>query len=241
MKEFTILPAIDIKEGKCVRLRQGKAEAQTIYSTDPVAMALDWQKQGAKFLHVVDLDGAFQGHPVNAELIAKIAAQLTIPIEVGGGIRSDEHIRRYIEIGVRRVILGTRAVADIDSLKKLVAEFGPALAVGIDARAGKIQIQGWTETVAMEALELAKKIDQLGVQTIIYTDTARDGMMAGTNVDAIAQLAAAVKCSVIASGGITTAEDVRALRAVGRDNIVGAIVGKALYEGSVTLRELQGI
>jgi phosphoribosylformimino-5-aminoimidazole carboxamide ribotide isomerase len=236
---FIIFPAIDLKDGKCVRLKQGRAEDKTVYADDPVAMACRWQDEGARFLHVVDLDGAFEGKPVHGDVVASIADALDIPVEIGGGIRTDEHIGWYLERGVERVILGTRACAHPDDLKVLVEAHGAGLAVGIDARDGRVQVSGWTETTAMDAVELAVRMDEMGVKTIIYTDTSRDGMMKGVNADSTGALCDAVGCDIVASGGVSTVEDVRTLKALGKANLVGAIVGKALYEGAVSLDDLE--
>lgn len=234
-----ILPAIDLKGGRCVRLLQGRAEDETVYSEDPVQMALQWVEQGAEYLHVVDLDGAFEGHPVHQDCIRKIVEAIPIPVEVGGGLRTDADLERLIDCGVSRCILGTRAWAEPDRLQALAARFEDKLAVGIDARDGQVQTHGWKETTGVLALDLAKQADALGIRTLICTDTSTDGMMRGTNIEAIDAVCRAVRCDVIASGGVTRVEDVRGLKALGHSNLIGVIVGKALYEGSVTLRELQ--
>ena len=239
MSELVIIPAIDLKDGKCVRLRQGKAEDKTVYSDDPVAMARQWEEQGARFLHVVDLDGAFQGHPVHEEIVIEIARAISIPVEIGGGIRTNEQIRRYLKGGLARAILGTRACESPNDLEVLARDFGEGLAVGIDAREGRVQISGWTETTEIDSVELATRVDEMGVKTIIYTDTATDGMLRGPNVPVMGEVCSAVSCSVVASGGITTTDDVVKLKALEAQNLVGAIVGKALYDGETTLRELQ--
>ncbi len=241
MADFLIIPAIDLKDGKCVRLRQGKAEDKTVYSDDPVAMARRWEGQGARFLHVVDLDGAFEGHSVHEEIVIAIAQAVQMPVDIGGGIRTDDQIRRYLDGGLTRVILGTRACASPEDLQKLADEFGEGLAVGIDAREGRVQVSGWTETTDTDSVDLAKQVDAMGVRTIIYTDTATDGMLRGPNVPVMGEVCAAVSCHVVASGGITTTDDIRELKALNRPNLVGAIVGKALYDGAVTLEELQGV
>ncbi|MDD2236825.1 MAG: 1-(5-phosphoribosyl)-5-[(5-phosphoribosylamino)methylideneamino]imidazole-4-carboxamide isomerase [Kiritimatiellae bacterium] len=235
---MVIIPAIDMKGGRCVRLKQGRAEDETVYADDPVAMAHRWEDSGAEYLHLVDLDGAFQGAPAHVDFVLRIARELKIPVEIGGGIRTEEQLARYLEGGVDRVILGTRACEAEDALQRLVDRFGAGVAVGIDARDGFVQVKGWTETTALTALDLAKRMERLGVKTIIYTDTARDGMMRGVNAEAMAAMCDAVGCSVVASGGVTTAEDVRALAALERKNLSGVIVGKALYEGTVTMKEL---
>ena len=237
---MTIIPAIDLKGGKCVRLRQGVADDATIYGDDPVAMARHWEAEGGRALHVVDLDGAFNGAPAHAEVVAKIAAALSIPVEIGGGLRTDDHVRAMLDAGVSRVILGTRALADEAALKRLVDLYGGAkIAVGIDARNGLVQVKGWVETTGTLATDLAKRVSDLGVGTIIYTDTATDGMLSGPNLEAMDKICEAASCGIVASGGISSVKNVRDLVALGRPNLVGAIVGKALYEGRVTVGEMQ--
>ncbi len=238
---MTIIPAIDLKGGKCVRLRQGVADDATVYGDDPVAMARHWQDEGGRALHVVDLDGAFAGAPAHADVVAKIAAALSIPVEIGGGLRTDDHVRAMLDAGVSRVILGTRALADEAALGRLVALYGgEKIAVGIDARDGLVQVRGWVETTGTLATDLARRVADLGVGTIIYTDTATDGMLSGPNVEAMARICdAAPSCGIVASGGISSVANVEALARLGRANLVGAIVGKALYEGRVSVSELQ--
>lgn len=240
MGEFTILPAVDLKSGKCVRLRQGRADDETVYGEDPAAQAREWARQGAAWLHVVDLDGAFQGKPAHLDVIGQMVAAAGIPVECGGGLRTDADLEALLARGVRRAILGTRALERVDELAALAAKYGEKLAVGIDARDGFVQTKGWTETSRVAAVELAQRAAAAGVQTIIYTDTATDGMLRGPNFAGNAELCAAVgaRCRVIASGGLTTADDVRRLRALGQPNLAGAIVGKALYEGRTTLADL---
>ena len=238
MGGFEVIPAIDLKGGRCVRLRQGRAEDVTVYSDDPVDMARRWVAEGAQYLHVVDLDGAFEGHPVHTEVIARIAKAIPIPVEVGGGLRTEADIRKVIACGVDRAIVGTRALQDPAVLAAWAAEFGAHLAVGIDARNGLVQIRGWVETTAIRAVDLATTADKAGVTTLIYTDTATDGMLGGVNAKAVDEICAAVRCGVIASGGVSSAGDIRALCALGRTNLAGAIVGKALYEGTVRFAEL---
>ncbi|MDD5708895.1 MAG: 1-(5-phosphoribosyl)-5-[(5-phosphoribosylamino)methylideneamino]imidazole-4-carboxamide isomerase [Kiritimatiellae bacterium] len=236
---MTIFPAIDLQHGRCVRLRQGRAEEATVYGEDPVAMARHWLAQGARALHVVDLDGAFRGEPAHAGTIADIAAAVPIPVQTGGGLRTDAHVRQMLATGVKRVILGTRALADEQAVARLVREHGgDRVAVGIDARDGWVQIKGWVETTAVQAVELARHVADAGVDTIIYTDTATDGMLVGPNLKAMSRICQAVSCHVIASGGIGGPEDIRALASLGHTNLEGAIVGKALYEGRATLAEL---
>ncbi len=239
MSAFTIYPAIDLKGGRCVRLLQGRADAESVYGDDPVAMARRWVDAGAQALHLVDLDGAFEGRSAQAPLIARIIAAVRIPVQVGGGLRTDDDVARVLEAGAARAILGTRACAQPDQLAGLVARHGARIAVGIDARDGRVQVRGWTETTDLLAVDLARQVAAMGVATLIVTDTATDGMLAGTNTRAMAEICAAVPCAVIASGGVSRPDDVAALRALGHANLAGAIVGKALYEGHTTLAEMQ--
>lgn len=234
-----ILPAIDLKDGKCVRLRQGKAEDVTVYSDDPVAQALTWREQGAEQLHVVDLDGAFQGEPKHAEIIARIIRAIGIPVEVGGGLRTDAHVERLLQAGVTRAIIGTRALENIGTLAALVKRFGDAIAVGIDARDGFVQVKGWVETTRTRAADLARQVEAVGVRTIIYTDTATDGMLGGPNLAAMREMCGTVACRIIASGGVSAPSHVTALKALGCANLYGAIVGKALYDGKTTLAAMR--
>ena len=234
-----ILPAIDLKNGHCVRLRQGRAEDATVYSNDPSAMARQWREQGADELHVVDLDGAFAGMPKHLDVVRQIVAACGVPVELGGGLRTDNDVEQALATGVARVIIGTRALADPDALTRLVQRFGDRIAVGIDARDGRVQVKGWVETTATRATDLARRAAATGVATIIYTDTATDGMLAGTNIAAMDEMCRAVpSCRVIASGGVSAPEHVRALIALGHANLYGAIVGKALYESTTTLAAL---
>jgi phosphoribosylformimino-5-aminoimidazole carboxamide ribotide isomerase len=236
-----IYPAIDLKDGKCVRLRQGLADAVTVYSSDPVAMARQWAEAGGDWLHVVDLDGAFAGHPVHYEVIKAMAAAISIPLELGGGLRTDADIRQMLDAGVSRVILGTRACADPQALAALVKLFGDRIAVGIDARNGRVQVKGWVETTDTLAVDLAVKVAAAGVSTIIYTDTATDGMLTGPNLEGVRVLCQAVKAKVIASGGISKCADIAALAALRLPDLDGVIVGKALYEGAVTIPAMRAV
>ncbi len=240
MPDFVILPAVDLKGGKCVRLRQGRADRETVYGDDPVAQAREWAAQGAAWLHVVDLDGAFQGHPVHLDVVGRMAAAVDIPVECGGGLRTDADLEALLAHGVQRAILGTRALERQEGLSALVSTFGDRLAVGIDARDGRVQVKGWTETSSISAVDLAGRAALAGVRTIIYTDTATDGMLGGPNLKAVAEVcrAAGPKCQVIASGGVSSVEDVHRLRSLGCDNLTGAIVGKALYDGLASLPDL---
>lgn len=239
MSAFTILPAIDLRGGRCVRLRQGRADDQTTYEGDPAEAAARWRAEGAEFLHVVDLDGAFAGRPAQLDTVRRIVEAFGGAVELGGGLRTDEDLRRALDTGIARAIVGTRACASPADATRLAEAFGARLAVGIDARDGRVQTAGWTETSAVSATELARSMDAAGVRTLIVTDTRRDGMLAGTNVAALGDIAAAVSCGIIASGGVTTPDDIRALRALGRPNVTGAIVGKALYDGVCTFAALR--
>ena len=237
---ITIIPAIDLKGGKCVRLKQGLADEVTEYSDSPAEMAKHWEKEGGEFLHVVDLDGAFEGTPVHLEELKAICAATQMPVEIGGGIRTDEDIEKLLATGVTRVILGTRACEHPEELARLAATFGgDKIAVGIDARDGKVQTKGWVETTDVNAVDLAKQVDAAGVGTIIYTDTSRDGMMDGVNAFEMGKICSAVKCDVVASGGVSSPEDIKRLTALNCANLTGAIVGKALYEETVTVRQLK--
>lgn len=234
-----IYPAIDLMKNQCVRLRQGRADEATVYNADPVDQALQWESQGGEYLHLVDLDGAFAGAPRHTRVIADIVEAVNIPVEVGGGLRTDEHVRELLDVGVDRIILGTRALAEPDALRRLVEEFGARIAVGIDARGGFVQVKGWVETTGTRAVDLARDVAALGVRTIIYTDTATDGMLKGPNLPGMAAMCDAVPTvSVVASGGVSNVDDIRGLAALKRSNLEGAIVGKALYEGTATLADL---
>lgn len=236
---ITIIPAIDLKGGNCVRLKQGLANEETVYSDSPVEMAKHWVKEGGEFLHVVDLDGAFEGRPVHVDVLREICAAINIPVEIGGGIRTDKDIETLLATGVTRVILGTRACEHPEELARLVEKFGgERIAVGIDAREGMVQTKGWVETTDVEAVDLAKQVDAAGVGTIIYTDTSRDGMMDGVNAFEMGKICSAVKCDVVASGGVSTVEDIKRLAALNCANLTGAIVGKALYEETVSIKQL---
>jgi len=237
---FLILPAIDLKGGRCVRLRQGRAEDLTVYGDDPAAMARRWVAEGARYLHVVDLDGAFAGRPMQLEAVARICAAVApVPVELGGGLRTDADIEAARAAGVARAIVGTRACEAPEEVRRLAARHGDALAVGIDARNGVVQVRGWTESAGCRAAELARRMCDGGVRTLIVTEISRDGMLQGAAIETTDEICAAVSCGVIASGGVSTAEDVRRLVALGRPNLLGAIVGKALYDGAVALADLQ--
>ena len=236
---MTILPAIDLKGGKCVRLRQGRADDVTVYGDDPAAQARDWREQGGRELHVVDLDGAFAGEPRHAAVIAQVIEAFGGPVEVGGGIRTMDALRTVMEAGAARAIIGSAALEDPAFLSAALELYGERIAVGIDARDGFVQTRGWVETTKVRATELAAAVAKAGVKSIIYTDTATDGMLGGPNLTQMAAICdAAPGCSITASGGVSSPYDVKNLIALGRANLVAAIVGKALYDGRTTLREL---
>ena len=228
-----IFPAIDLRGGKCVRLIQGDFDKETVYSDDPQATALKWQAQGAKFLHVVDLDGARAGSPQNINAIKNILDAVKIPIEVGGGIRTLDDIEKLLSLGVRRVILGSVAVENISLVREAVEKFGDKIVVGIDARNGFVAVHGWEKSSAVKAGDLAKKIVAAGVKTIIYTDISKDGMLSGVNAETFAELEKISGAQIVASGGVRSIEDIRALKAA---KIAGVIVGKAIYTSALNLK-----
>lgn len=235
-----VIPAIDLKDGKCVRLQQGLKEKQTVYCDDPVKMARHWMEEGGQFLHVVDLDGAFDGRPRHQKTVREISKSLDIPFEIGGGLRTDEQIQEMLDAGASRVVLGTRACEHPEELARLEEKFGgDQIAVGIDARNGKVQTKGWVETSTRNAADLARDVSAAGIKTIIYTDTSRDGMLKGVNARAVGEICGAVSCEVVASGGISSLADMTKLRELGFSNLVGAIVGKALYDKKITIAELE--
>ena len=234
---MVILPAIDLKGGVCVRLRQGRAEDVTTYNDDPAAQARDWRDQGGRELHVVDLDGAFAGTPRHAEVIRQIIAAFGGPVEVGGGLRTPEALDAVIEAGATRAIIGSAALENPEFLTRAVEQYGDKIAVGIDARDGFVQTRGWVTTTAVKATDLAKAVEKIGVKTIIYTDTATDGMLGGPNLEQMAAICdAAPSCQITASGGVSSPTDVKNLMALGKPNLRAAIVGKALYDGRATIR-----
>lgn len=235
-----VIPAIDLKDGKCVRLRQGRMDDSTIFSDDPVATATLWVNAGCRRLHLVDLNGAFEGKPINGDIVAAIAAaHPSLPIQIGGGIRSLQTIDHYLKAGVRYVILGTKAVKEPDFVRQACQRFPGHVIVGIDAKDGWVATEGWADVSSVQAVDLARQFADAGVSAIVYTDIARDGMMQGVNVEATAQLAKACGLPVIASGGVTNLEDIRRLLAVADAGIAGAITGRAIYEGTLDLAEAQ--
>ena len=234
-----IRPAIDLKGGKCVRLRQGRAEDVTVYGDDPCEQARDWREQGGQELHVVDLDGAFAGTPKHAEVIASIIKAFGGPVEVGGGLRTPEALRAVLEAGATRAIIGSAALEDPEFLSQAVELYGDRIAVGIDARNGFVQTKGWVTTTDVKATDLATAVAKAGVKTIIYTDTATDGMLGGPNLTQMAAICdAAPTCQITASGGVSSPYDIANLKALERSNLRAAIVGKALYDGRTTLKEM---
>jgi phosphoribosylformimino-5-aminoimidazole carboxamide ribotide isomerase len=227
-----ILPAIDLRGGQCVRLRQGDYAQETIFGDDPAAMARRWVDQGATYLHLVDLDGARQGQPVNGDSVRRILQAAGVPCQLGGGMRTEEHIREVLGWGVQRVVLGTRALQDAAWCEALCRRFPGQVALGIDARQGRVAVEGWVHTSERSALDLARQCAAWPLATIIYTDITRDGMLSGPNFEATAELAAAVSVPVYASGGVTTLDDIAHLA---RRGLAGCIIGRALYEGRLDL------
>jgi phosphoribosylformimino-5-aminoimidazole carboxamide ribotide isomerase len=231
-----ILPAIDLKSGRCVRLQQGIAEKEKVYSDDPAEMARNWQQQGAQWLHVVDLDGAFTGEAQNLEALKAIRAAIDIPIQFGGGNRTLDIVTSVFDAGIDRVVLGTAALQSPEFLSEACEKFSEKIAVGIDARNGKVAVKGWRDVTSIDAIDFGRKIEGQGAGLIIYTDIARDGMLAGPNRDALKKMAESVSIPIIASGGISSLSDVDEIAKLAPDRIVGMIIGKALYEGFFSLR-----
>jgi len=233
-----LIPAIDLKQGKCVRLRQGRMEDDTVFSDDPVSVAARWVEAGAKRLHLVDLDGAFAGKPVNASVVGEIAKAFPeLPIQIGGGIRDEETIDTYLAAGVQYVIIGTKAVNAPHFVGDVCAEFPGHIIVGLDAKDGKVATDGWSKLSGHDVIDMAQHFERDGVEAIIYTDISRDGMMQGVNVEATQKLALSINIPVIASGGVTNMDDITALQAVQDDGIMGTILGRSIYEGSIDLAE----
>ncbi len=232
-----IIPAIDIKDGKCVRLRQGIKNQETVYGDDPAAMAGRWQAAGAQWLHVVDLDGAFEKKPVNVKVIERIRQNLTIPMQLGGGLRTLENLARYIAMGVDRLILGTTVLKDREVTRLALERFPGKIAIALDAREGKLASEGWVETSNSDAVEVAQALAPLGPAAFIYTDINRDGMQTGPNIAATQRLARAVATPVIASGGVNSIKDIENLIPLKQDGVIGVITGKALYAGTLDFQE----
>jgi phosphoribosylformimino-5-aminoimidazole carboxamide ribotide isomerase len=230
---FEIVPAVDLKAGRCVRLRQGRADAETVFSDDPVAMARRWQDSGARRLHVVDLDGAFAGRPVQTGLVRAMIGAVTIPVQVGGGLRETGDVEAVLEAGARWAIVGTRAALDPAFLNELCGRFGDRVIVGIDASDGRVAVDGWTRVLELEAIALARDAAAAGAAGIVYTDIARDGTQSGPNLWSTGAVAQAASIPVFASGGVGSLDDIRRLATVG--GLAGVIVGRALYSGAVDL------
>lgn len=235
-----IIPAIDLKDGQCVRLRQGRMEDSTVFSGDPVEMARRWVDAGCRRLHLVDLNGAFAGKPVNGEVVEAICRAFpSLPVQIGGGIRSAETIEHYLQAGVQYVIIGTKAVKEPEFVDEMCHRFPGHIIVGIDAKNGLVATDGWAEVTEVQATDLARRFAQAGVSAIVYTDIARDGMMQGVNVEATVAMAQASPIPVIASGGITNMDDIRGLKAQAHHGICGAITGRAIYEGTLDVADAQ--
>ena len=232
-----LFPAIDIRNGRCVRLTEGKFECETVFAEDPAEMAVRWADAGAEYLHVVDLDGALAGQSSNTEVIKRILAKVKIPVQVGGGIRTLANIEKMLALGVTRVILGSVAVRDPELVRAACHKFPGQVVVGIDAKNGEVAVEGWGIGGGIGAVELAKKMAAVGVEYIIFTDISRDGMLSGVNVEATAELAKTSGIKVIASGGVSSLADIKALQLHEADGIEGCIIGKAIYTGALDLKE----
>ncbi len=237
LKEF-VIPAVDIKGGKAVRLYLGKADSVTVYGDNPVDIAKKWEEKGAKHLHIVDLDGAFEGKPKNYKIVEDIVKNINIPVEFGGGLRSYEAVKTMINIGVSRVVIGSLAYQDRKTFENIVMDFPDKVIVGIDAKDGKVAIKGWVEKTGYTPLEFAKMFDEMPVWGFLYTDVNRDGALVGPNIEGTKKLAENLKHPVIASGGVSSVEDIKKLYSLKDLGVYGVVVGKALYEGKVKLEEL---
>jgi len=232
-----IFPAIDINGGKVVRLRQGEFSDVTEYSMDPLAVAKQWVDAGAEWLHIVDLDGALHGEMKNFDIIAQLAQKIPVPIQMGGGVRTEDDIEKLIFAGIKRIILGTRVIEDRPFLKKILARFGDKIAISLDCKDGRLTQKGWTETTKVKGTDFAKELEALGLQCLIYTDIKRDGMLTGPNLEALSEILSTVKIPVIASGGIANIDDIKNLLTIKPRPVMGAITGKAIYEGKLDLKE----
>lgn len=232
-----VIPAIDLKDGKCVRLRQGRAEEVTVYSDDPVAMAQRWEGEGAAVIHVVDLDGAFTGVARNLDLVAKICGAVKCKVQFGGGLRTRDAVERALGCGVARVVVGTKALIE-PFLDRLLAEFSDSIVVGIDARDGKIVVEGWTQKSGIDAVDFARKVSAMGATRIVFTDVRTDGMLSGPPLASVGRICVSVQGFVIASGGVGSLADVKALQGLRHSNLEGVIVGKALYEGRFSVKDV---
>ena len=237
-----IIPAIDLKDGKCVRLRQGRMEDDTVFSDDPVAMAERWVDAGARRLHLVDLNGAFEGEPINGDVVRAIAQAFPgLPLQVGGGIRDAETVEAYLVAGVEFCIIGTKAVREPEFVDLVCEEYPGNIIVGIDAKEGMVAVEGWAEVSDVKAVDLARRFEDSGVSAIVYTDISRDGMMQGVNAEATAALAESISIPVVASGGITNMDDIHRLLEVADSGISSAITGRAIYEGTLDFSEAQRV
>ncbi len=236
-KDMLVIPAVDIKGGRCVRLYQGLRDKETVYFEDPVEVARLWESKGAKRLHVVDLDGAFEGVPVNLDVISRIAGELSIPVEVGGGIRREDTVEMLLEAGVSWVVVGTLMVEDFEAFSRICERFPGRVIAGIDGRHGRVVVRGWEREEPMDVVELARRVEELPVESIIFTEVSRDGTLEGVERELTRRLAESVELPVIASGGVATLDDIRAVRELEPVGVVGVIVGRALYEGRFTLEE----
>lgn len=235
-----LIPAIDLKDGQCVRLRQGRMDETTVFSANPVDVAQRWVDAGARRLHLVDLNGAFEGKPVNGEVVRAVAAKFPhLPVQIGGGIRDAATVAAYLEAGVQFCIIGTKAVQEPQFVVELCKQFPGHIIVGIDAKNGRVATDGWAEVSRVAAIDLAKQFEQAGVSAIVYTDIARDGMMTGVNVEETARLAESISIPVVASGGVTNMDDIKALLAVESKGVMGTILGRSIYEGTIDLAEAQ--
>lgn len=232
-----IIPAIDIKNGRCVRLIQGRMDQETVFSDDPAAMAKRWVENGAELIHVVDLDGAVQKQPQNIKSIQRIIDSVNVDIQVGGGIRNAEIVKQLVDLGIQRVIIGTEAINNPKLVKNLCKAFPGRIIVGIDARNGLVAIEGWTKTTRVKAVDLAKQFEDCGVTAINFTDIHRDGMQTGPNIEETRRLAQAISIPVVASGGVSTIDDIKNLMPLETVGVIGVITGKALYTGSLKLKE----
>lgn len=232
-----IIPAIDIKGGRCVRLLQGRMDAETVFSDDPSAMARQWADQGAEIIHVVDLDGAVEKTPKNLDAVRRILDSVQIPVQVGGGIRTAENIQAFLDLGVKRVIIGTEAIRNPDLVTDACKAFPDRIVVGIDARDGWAAIEGWTETTRVRAVDLARRFEDSGIAAINFTDIHRDGMQTGPNIAETRRMAESVSIPIVASGGVSTLDDIRNLLPLQSAGVVGVITGKALYSGTLDLKE----
>jgi len=232
-----LIPAIDLKNGQCVRLRQGRMDDVTVFSDDPVTVAKRWADEGAERLHVVDLDGAIKGQPVNLKVVEQIAEAVKIPVQIGGGVRDEETVQRYLNAGVAYIIIGTKAVNTPHFLRDLCIEYPRHIIVGLDAKDGRVALNGWAKVTHHDVVEMAQHCERDGVEAIIYTDIGRDGMMNGFNAASTQKLAKAVNTPVIASGGVSSLDDIRVLKEIESDGVTGAIIGRALYEGGLSLKD----